>query len=43
LHIVFNTADATASELYLVNLNEAKTIKITNGPGKKHYPAWQPE
>jgi TolB protein len=40
LHIVFNTADTDSSDIYLINLIDKVPIKITSGPGKKHYPAW---
>lgn len=39
-HIVFNSTDHASSELYIVNLNQPDAIKISNGPGKKHYPTW---
>lgn len=40
-HLVFNTVGST-SELYVINLLQPTMIKISSGPGKKHYPAWQP-
>ncbi len=42
LHLVFNTVDSS-SELFLINIKQREMIQITNGPGKKHYPAWDPK
>jgi Tol biopolymer transport system component len=39
-HIVFNSTDHATSDLYVVNINQPEAIKITKGPGKKHYAAW---
>ena len=40
LHLVYNTANATQSELYLANLNEPSAVRITEGPGIKRFPHW---
>ncbi len=42
-HLVFNSTDGHSSELYLVNLNQPDVVKITSGPGIKHYPSWEKE
>ncbi len=42
LHIVFNTTDAGNCDLYMLNLNQPKTVKISSGAGEKHYPSWEP-
>jgi TolB protein len=42
LHIVFNTTDSQNCELYMINLNQPKTVKISSGSGEKHYPSWEP-
>lgn len=41
LHIVYNTTSPTM-ELYLLDLNQLQPVKISHGPGKKHYPTWEP-
>lgn len=38
LHLIFN-AD---SELYLINLNQPDSFKISSGPGEKRFPNWEP-
>ncbi len=40
-HLVFNSTELDSSELYLMNLNQKTPVKISNGPGKKHYPVWE--
>ena len=35
MHIVFNSTDASSSELYIVNINQPEAIKITKRPRKK--------
>lgn len=42
LHLVYNTVDRFESELYILNLRDPQPIQITSGPGKKHYPSWEP-
>ncbi len=42
LHLIYNTVDLTSSELFIVNLKQKEVMQITTGPGKKHYPAWEP-
>jgi TolB protein len=42
LHLVYNTSDAKASELYLINLKQARASKISSGPGEKRFPSWEP-
>lgn len=39
-HIIYNTTDGDTYDLFLVHLNDPKPIKITTGPGLKHYPTW---
>lgn len=44
LHLIFNSSDSNAAELYLINLNQPGAVQITNNvginQGEKHYPAW---
>lgn len=40
LHLIFNSSDTNASELYLINLNQPGAVQITNNGGEKHFPAW---
>ncbi len=40
LHLCYNTT-GTENELYVINLNQKKPIKITQGVGLKHYPCWE--
>ncbi len=42
LHLVFNSADNRASELYLINLNQTSAVQITKGRGEKRFPDWEP-
>lgn len=42
LHIVFNSTDEGACELYLINLNQPHATKISSGSGEKHYPCFEP-
>lgn len=45
LHLIFNSSDANASELFLINLNQPKAVQITNNiglnQGEKHFPSWE--
>lgn len=42
LHLIFNSTGKNGGELYLMNLNQPKAIKISKGPGEKHFPSFQP-
>ncbi len=42
LHLVFNSTGNNNSELYLVNLKQPKVVKISSGPGEKHFPNFSP-
>jgi len=42
LHLIFNSTGNNGAELYLMNLNQSKAVKISHGPGEKHYPSFQP-
>lgn len=42
LHLVYNSADVNASELYLINLNQLEPVRITSGGGEKRFPSWEP-
>jgi len=42
LHIVYNTT-GDKMDLYMIDLNQKKPIKITKGPEMNHYPAWEPK
>lgn len=41
LHIVYNTTSPTF-DIFLLDLNQLEPVQITHGPGKKHYPSWEP-
>jgi TolB protein len=41
LHMVYNTT-APTYDIYIVNLNQIEPIRLTEGPGLKHYPAFEP-
>ena len=34
LHLMFNSSTTTTSDLFMINLNQKKAVKITTGPGK---------
>ncbi|MCF7851793.1 MAG: hypothetical protein K9M07_00965 [Simkaniaceae bacterium] len=40
LHLVYNTTSPNY-DLYMINLNQIKSVQITFGPGIKHYPFWE--
>jgi TolB protein len=40
-HLIFNTADAYFSELFLISLNDTEAVQITTGYGEKRFPYWQ--
>ena len=40
-HIVYNTEDKKVSELYIINLNNTKPVKILSGVGQKRFPSWE--
>jgi len=42
LHLIFNSTGKSGGELYLMNLNQPAAVKISQGPGEKHFPAFQP-
>ena len=39
-HIAYNTTSPTF-DIYMLNINQREPIKLTSGPGKKHYPAFE--
>lgn len=41
LHIVYNTT-SPSFDIFLLDLNQLEPVQITRGPGKKHYPSWEP-
>jgi TolB protein len=45
LHIVYNASNPEESDLndlYIVNLNQSKAVKISSGTGDKRFPKWEP-
>ncbi|MBI5274194.1 MAG: PD40 domain-containing protein [Chlamydiales bacterium] len=40
LHLVYNTT-TPKSDIFIINLNDQKPMKITSGEGIKHYPSWE--
>ncbi len=40
-HIIFNSTGKNGGELYLMNLNQPKAVKISQGKGEKHFPSFQ--
>lgn len=42
LHLVFNSTDANASDLYIVNLNQPEAAKINTNKSEHHFPSWEP-
>ncbi|MFV0339807.1 MAG: Tol-Pal system protein TolB [Parachlamydiaceae bacterium] len=42
LHLVFNSTGTSGSDLYIVNLNQPESAKISSGKGEKHFPSWEP-
>lgn len=41
LHLVYNTTSPTY-DIFILNLNQNEPIRLTQGPGLKHYPAFEP-
>lgn len=41
-HIICNSEEENGCELYLLHLNDKKPIQITEGPGEKRFPCWEP-
>lgn len=41
-HLVYNSSDTNASELYLININQLEPFQITSGRGEKRFPSWEP-
>ncbi len=42
LHIAFNSSQEDGqSDIYIINLNHKKAIKITSGKGEKRFPSWE--
>ncbi|MBN2480050.1 MAG: Tol-Pal system protein TolB [Parachlamydiales bacterium] len=41
MHIIYNTEDKNEAELYLININQKKPIKISSGKGRKRFPYFQ--
>lgn len=43
LHIVYNSTGKQGAELFLINLNDPRPIKIQDGlDGEKRFPSWEP-
>ncbi|KAF3362646.1 Protein TolB [Chlamydiales bacterium STE3] len=43
LHIAFNSLQEDGqADVYILNLNDKKAIKITSGKGDKRFPSWEP-
>jgi len=40
IHVIYNTSDADACDLYLLNTRRLETVKISSGPGEKRFPSW---
>ncbi len=40
LHLIYNTTSPTF-DIYIINLNQRESIKLTDGQGVKHYPAFE--
>jgi len=40
-HLVYNTTTPTF-DIFLVNLNQSAPLRLTEGGGQKHYPAFEP-
>lgn len=41
LHLVYNTTSPT-HDIYMINLNNPFPVRLTEGPGIKHYPVFEP-
>jgi TolB protein len=41
LHLMFNSCGSGTADLYMINLNQKKAIKITQGLGENRFPAWR--
>ena len=41
LHLVYNTTSPTY-DIYMINLNNPNPVRLTEGPGIKHYPVFEP-
>lgn len=39
LHLIYNST-GSASDLFLINLNQPQATKISSGPGEKRFPNW---
>ncbi|MGK5594605.1 MAG: Tol-Pal system protein TolB [Parachlamydiaceae bacterium] len=43
LHIAFNSSQGDGlSDIYVINLNHKRAVKITSGKGEKRFPSWEP-
>lgn len=42
LHLVFNNDNGKESDLYIININQKKMVKVSKGSGEKRYPHWEP-
>jgi TolB protein len=42
MHLVYNTEDKNESEVYIININQKKAVKITKGSGRKRFPYFEP-
>ncbi len=40
-HLVYNTTTPTM-DIYRINLQDKEPVQLTDGPGRKHYPAFEP-
>ena len=41
LHLVYNTTSPT-HDIYMISLNNPNPVRLTEGPGIKHYPVFEP-
>lgn len=41
IHLVYNTTSPT-HDIFMININHAHPIRLTEGPGIKHYPVFEP-
>lgn len=42
LHLVFNNDNGKESDVYIINTNQKKMVKISKGAGEKRFPHWEP-
>jgi TolB protein len=41
LHIIYNTEDNNVAEIYIIDTNNRKPVKISQGIGMKRFPSWE--